>query len=307
MKIRLLLTCLAGVVLSACSQVSESITNEPVTLGEMPEPVSPLPLNNVKPTKKLISPKPVLNDKPLPPAVPGITINRCAVQEKLVALTFDDGPHGSLTPKVLDILKSNNAKATFFVQGCNAKRFPNVLKRMVTEGHEVGNHTWNHAYLSKVSREKMQNQLSLTNEAIKNATGVAPVLMRPPGGYSNAAVASYARQHFGYYTIMWDVDTNDWRKPGSSVVSARGVNGAKPGSIILVHDIHSSTVDAIDSMVKGLQKRGYKLVTVSELIASSKKDAAQVKPLTPSLPSAAPVVELPTITPTPSSPLSTTL
>lgn len=303
MKIRLLLTCLTGVVLSACSQVSENITNKPVQVEVKPEKK----VACISENRKTIAPKPHLCDKPLPPSVPGITINRCAVQEKLVALTFDDGPHGSLTPKVLDILKSNNAKATFFVQGCNAKRFPNVLKRMVNEGHEVGNHTWNHAYLSKVSREKMQNQLSLTNDAIKKATGVSPVLMRPPGGYTNAAVASYARQHFGYYTIMWDVDTNDWRKPGSSVVSARGVNGAKPGSIILVHDIHSSTVDAIDSMVKGLQKRGYKLVTVSELIASSKKDAAKVKPLTPSSPLATPVVELPTIAPSTSSPLNTTL
>ena len=85
--------------------------------------------------------------------------------------------------------------------------------------------------------------------------------MRPPGGYTNAGVASWARQRFGFTTVMWDVDTNDWRKPGSSVVAARAVNGAKPGSIILVHDIHASTVAAVDAIVKGLKNRGYELVT----------------------------------------------
>lgn len=100
---------------------------------------------------------------------------------------------------------------------------------------------------------KAESQLQSTNEAIRNACGVVPVVMRPPGGYTNAGVASWARQRFGFTTVMWDVDTNDWRKPGSSVVAARAVNGAKPGSIILVHDIHASTVAAVDAIVKGLK------------------------------------------------------
>ncbi len=221
------------------------------------------------------------NDTPLAPAVPGVTINRVAVQDKVVALTFDDGPHGSRTPQVLDILRNNGVKATFFVQGVNVQAYPGVLKRMVAEGHEVGNHTWNHAYLSKVSRATAESQLQRTNDAIEKACGVKPVIMRPPGGYTNSGVAAWARQRFGFTTIMWDVDTNDWRKPGVSVVAARGMNGAKPGSIILVHDIHASTVAAIDSMVKGLKARGYELVTVSELIRRGKVAAAGKAQATP--------------------------
>lgn len=230
---------------------------------------------------------PSYNDVPLAPRIPGATVNRVAVPDKVVALTFDDGPHGTLTPKVLDILRNNNVKGTFFMQGCNVTAHPQVVRRMVNEGHEVGNHTWNHAYLSKVSREKAEDQLQRTNEAIRNACGVIPVVMRPPGGYTNAGVASWARQRFGFTTIMWDVDTNDWRKPGSAVVAARAVNGAKPGSIILVHDIHASTVAAVDAIVKGLKNRGYELVTVSELLRrgrAASRQASPVQPLSPAAP-----------------------
>ena len=177
------------------------------------------------------------------------------------------------------------------MQGCNVKAHPQVVRRMVNEGHEVGNHTWNHVYLSKVPREKAESQLQSTNEAIRNACGVVPVVMRPPGGYTNAGVASWARQRFGFTTVMWDVDTNDWRKPGSSVVAARAVNGAKPGSIILVHDIHASTVAAVDAIVKGLNNRGYELVTVSELIRRGRAAAghAPSMPAAPAVPDSSPL------------------
>lgn len=123
---------------------------------------------------------PSYNNTPLSPRIPGVTVNRVAVPDKVVALTFDDGPHGTLTPRVLDILRDNNVKGTFFMQGCNVKAHPQVVRRMVNEGHEVGNHTWNHVYLSKVPREKAESQLQSTNEAIRNACGVVPVVMRPP-------------------------------------------------------------------------------------------------------------------------------
>ena len=133
-------------------------------------------------------------------------------------------------------------------------------------GHEIANHTWSHAYLSKVSREKANDQLSRANEAIRKATGVTPTIMRPPGGFINNDVAQWMNNKFGFKTIMWDVDTNDWRKPGTAAIISRAVKGARPGSIILVHDIHAPTVAAIDGIVKGLHARGYQLVTVSELM-----------------------------------------
>ena len=241
MKKRLFLACALALGLSACSQHQEQSVESgapvktslsPVTApGKKPDrPAVKLPPKSVQ----VPSVSPSYNNTPLSPRIPGVTVSRVAVPDKVVALTFDDGPHGTLTPRVLDILRDNNVKGTFFMQGCNVKAHPQVVRRMVSEGHEVGNHTWNHAYLSKVSREKAESQLQSTNEAIRNACGIVPVVMRPPGGYTNAGVASWARQRFGFTTIMWDVDTNDWRKPGSSVVAARAVNGAKPGSIILV-------------------------------------------------------------------------
>ena len=299
MKKRLFLTCAVIIGLSACSSrqdqdglmtgnsASAGTALAPVTApGKKPDrPVVKLPEKSVP----VPSVSPSYNDVPLAPRIPGATVNRVAVPDKVVALTFDDGPHGTLTPKVLDILRNNNVKGTFFMQGCNVTAHPQVVRRMVNEGHEVGNHTWNHAYLSKVSREKAEDQLQRTNEAIRNACGVIPVVMRPPGGYTNAGVASWARQRFGFTTIMWDVDTNDWRKPGSAVVAARAVNGAKPGSIILVHDIHASTVAAVDAFVKGLKNRGYELVTVSELLRrgrAASRQASPVQPLSPAVPAA---------------------
>ena len=297
MKKRLFLTCAVIIGLSACSShqdqagrttgnsVSAGTALAPVTApGKKPDrPVVKLPEKSVP----VPSVSPSYNDVPLAPCIPGVTVNRVAVPDKVVALTFDDGPHGTLTPRVLDILRNNNVKGTFFVQGCNVTAHPQVVRRMVNEGHEVGNHTWNHAYLSKVAREKAEDQLQRTNEAIRNACGMIPVVMRPPGGYTNAGVASWARQRFGFTTIMWDVDTNDWRKPGSAVVAARAVNGAKPGSIILVHDIHASTVAAVDAIVKGLKNRGYELVTVSELLRrgrAASRQASPVQPLSPAAP-----------------------
>lgn len=298
MKKRLFLACALALGLSACSQHQE----QPVESGApVKTSLSPVTAPGKKPDRPAVklppksvqvpSVSPSYNNTPLSPRIPGVTVSRVAVPDKVVALTFDDGPHGTLTPRVLDILRDNNVKGTFFMQGCNVKAHPQVVRRMVSEGHEVGNHTWNHAYLSKVSREKAESQLQSTNEAIRNACGIVPVVMRPPGGYTNAGVASWARQRFGFTTIMWDVDTNDWRKPGSSVVAARAVNGAKPGSIILVHDIHASTVAAVDAIVKGLKNRGYELVTVSELIRRGRAAAghAPSMPASPAVPDSSPL------------------
>lgn len=301
MKKRLFLACALVFGLSACSSRQEQPVQPVPSAASMKSSFSPVTAPGKKPDRPAVklpprdvpppSVSPSYNDTPMAPRIPGVTVNRVAVPDKVVALTFDDGPHGTLTPRVLDILRSNNVKGTFFMQGCNVAAHPQVVRRMVSEGHEVGNHTWNHIYLSKVSREKAEEQLQRTNDAIRNACGVIPVVMRPPGGYTNAGVASWARQRFGFTTIMWDVDTNDWRKPGPSVVAARAVNGAKPGSIILVHDIHASTVAAIDAIVKGLKKRGYELVTVSELMRRGRAAAghAPSMPASPAIPDSGPV------------------
>ncbi len=184
-----------------------------------------------------------------------------------VAVTFDDGPSASLTPRVLDIFNSHGAHATFFVQGQNAAHNRSLLARAAAEGHEIGSHTWNHINMGTSSTATIVNQLDRTAEVIEQATGRRPKVMRPPYGSINSSLVNLVYNRYGTPAILWDVDTNDWRKPGVQTVVNRAVNGARPGSIILLHDIHASTVEAVEGIVTGLQARGFKLVTVSELIA----------------------------------------
>ncbi|MEG0427482.1 MAG: polysaccharide deacetylase family protein, partial [Akkermansia sp.] len=249
--------------------------------------------------------------KPSKPMMPGARVARVSIPDKVVALTFDDGPHGSLTPRVLDILDRYNAKGTFFVLGLNAQRSPSILRRMNASGHEIGNHTWNHLNMSHSSRAVIESDLIKAGNAIESACGVTPKLIRPPYGASNSALCSWMRDRFGATAVLWDVDTVDWRKPGVSVVISRAVNGAKPGSIILLHDIHASSVDAVEGIVRGLQNRGFKIVTVSDLISRGRAYARQSgsTPVAPtvirpedSTPISAPVttpatISSPTITP----------
>lgn len=188
-----------------------------------------------------------------------------------VALTFDDGPHATHTPRLLDILKERNVKATFYVVGTNARRYPEIMRRIVAEGHEIGNHTVTHGNLTKMSQSQVRKELSAAHEAIVSATGVAPRTMRPPYGAITASQKSWIRKEFGYPTIMWSVDPKDWKKPGPSVVASRLVSGAKPGGILLVHDIHSQSVDAMPSTIDQLQRKGFQFVTVTQLIAMDGK------------------------------------
>lgn len=210
--------------------------------------------------------KPYQADKPFVPMAPGIKISSVRVPGNYVAITFDDGPSASLTPQVLDILKRHGARATFFVQGLNASRNQSILARAVAEGHEIGNHTYSHIKMTGSSAERVCSEVSRANGIIEAATGRKPTLMRPPYGAVNANLVNMMYNKFGLKTIMWSVDTRDWQHPGVSVVVQRAVGGAKPGAIILLHDIHASTLQAVEGIVTGLQARGFELVTVSQLI-----------------------------------------
>lgn len=188
--------------------------------------------------------------------------------EKVIAITFDDGPHGVNTPRLLDMLKKRNIKATFYVVGNMMKNSyaPPIMRRMVAEGHEVGNHTVTHATLSRQSDAGLRKELQEAHDMIVEMTGVAPKTMRPPGGAIKNDQKKLMLKEFGYPTIMWSVDPEDWKKPGVSVVTSRLLNGAKPGGILLVHDLHKSTVDAMPATLDGLLAKGYKFVTMTELI-----------------------------------------
>ena len=206
--------------------------------------------------------------------------------DKYVALTFDDGPHASLTPRALDILNRHGAKGTFFMLGQNASRNKSIVARAAAEGHELGVHTWSHIKMNSSSRAKVDNEVSRTQKVLAEASGVTPRVMRPPYGATNKTLVNHMHDHYGMASILWDVDTLDWRKPGVSKVINTAVSEAKPGSIILVHDIHASTLDALEGIVTGLQARGFKLVTVSELMQIGKREAAEAAAA-----AAAPVVE----------------
>jgi len=187
-----------------------------------------------------------------------------------IAMTFDDGPSAKLTPELLDILAAHHIHATFFVIGKNAVDHPEILQRAVREGHEIGNHSWSHPSLGKMGDERVRAELKKTDEAIKAAIGTRPVLMRPPYGSISSRQKQWIHEEFGYRTILWDVDPLDWKRPGSAVVTSRIVRETRPGSIILSHDIHPGTIKAMPATFDQLQEKGFKFVTVSELIAMGK-------------------------------------
>ncbi len=184
-----------------------------------------------------------------------------------IAITFDDGPHPKHTPRLLDMLKERNIKATFYVIGSSVARHPEIVRRIVAEGHEIGNHTWSHPNLSKMSQSDVRSQLDRCAAAIASAAGVKPRTMRPPYGALRKDQRVWIHEDWGYPTILWDVDPEDWRRPGPSVVTSRITNKTRNGSIVLVHDLHGQSVDAMPATLDNLLRKGFKFVTVSQLIA----------------------------------------
>ena len=193
--------------------------------------------------------------------------SRVSVNGPYIAMTFDDGPHPTHTPRLLDMLKQRNIKATFYVIGNSAKRHPEILRRMIREGHEIGNHTMTHAYLTKLSDASIRRELKTAHQAIFAATGVHPRTVRPPYGATNSRIKTLMYKEFRYPSIMWSVDPEDWKRPGSSVVANRLIRGADNGGILLAHDIHAPTIQAMPAALDGLLRKGYRFVTVSQLIS----------------------------------------
>jgi peptidoglycan/xylan/chitin deacetylase (PgdA/CDA1 family) len=185
-------------------------------------------------------------------------------------MTFDDGPNATLTPKLLDLLAAHHMKATFFVVGENAAEHPDILKRAAREGHEIANHSWSHPNFGKMGDEGVRRELQKTDDAIKAAIGTRPTLLRPPYGSITARQKTWIHETFGYRIIIWDVDPLDWKRPGPSVVTHRIVSEARPGSIILAHDIHPATIEAMPATFDQLEEKGFKFLTVSELLAMAR-------------------------------------
>ena len=180
---------------------------------------------------------------------------------KMVALTFDDGPDPKTTPQALDILKKYGAKATFFMVGQNIAGNEAIVKRVHNEGHQIGIHTWDHPVLTKLPLETAQKEILDTQTAINNVIGIKPTITRPPYGAINATIQNSVDQSF----IMWNVDSLDWKTRNTKAIMQE-IAKTQPGSIILMHDIHQTSIDALPSVLEYLKSNGYTLVTVDELL-----------------------------------------
>ncbi|MFJ7736503.1 polysaccharide deacetylase family protein [Lysinibacillus sp. NPDC097287] len=183
-------------------------------------------------------------------------------QTKRVALTFDDGPDAKVTPQILAVLKKYEAKATFFMVGRNVLKNQSIVQQMYEDGHEIGNHTWNHPKLTKLSNDSVKQEVDYTSNAIYKAIGQNPTVFRPPYG----ATSNQVRSVISMPTILWSVDTLDWKHRNADKLLSYVKASAKDGSIILMHDIHQSTANGLENVILYLQKQGYELVTVSEIL-----------------------------------------
>ena len=184
-----------------------------------------------------------------------------SLDDKVVALTFDDGP-SKYTEKILDVLKKYDACGTFFLIGNKVDFYRDVLKRMINEGSEIGNHSYDHKLLTRLSKKQFEEEINKTQDAIKKATGFTPLLFRPTyGGYTDL-LKSYTDLKF----VLWDVDSRDWQVKTKSKILQNVLPNVKSGSIILMHDNHEYSLNALNDIISNLKKQGYKFVTVSELL-----------------------------------------
>ncbi|WP_313152860.1 polysaccharide deacetylase family protein [Lacrimispora sp.] len=181
----------------------------------------------------------------------------------MVALTFDDGPFAPVGNQIMDCLAQYGGKATFFVVGSRVSAYGAEMQRMVAEGHEIGNHTYEHKNLTKLSGAQIQSQINLCNDAVQAACGVRPALVRPPGGAKNGTVLANVQAP----VIMWSIDTRDWktRNAGKTVNSV--MSQVRDGDIVLMHELYSQSGAAALEIIPRLTEAGYQLVTVSEMAA----------------------------------------
>jgi peptidoglycan/xylan/chitin deacetylase (PgdA/CDA1 family) len=181
---------------------------------------------------------------------------------KLVALTFDDGPHPVYTEKLLDELRKRNVKVTFFVTGENASANPELIKQMSQDGHLIGNHTYSHLQLTSYNRDKFRDELVKTNNVIYEATGQEVCYVRPPYGTWDKKLEA----ELNMFPVLWNIDTLDWCSNNPSVIASRALKNIGENDIILMHDYYSTSVTAALIVVDELLKRGYEFVTIDKIL-----------------------------------------
>lgn len=182
------------------------------------------------------------------------------LRKKLVALTFDDGP-GPYTKRIVNCLKKHNSRATFYVLGQRVKAYPGEVKAIYKGGNEIGNHSYSHPMLYQLNGKQIRSQMNRTDNAIKKITGEKPATMRPPGG----GIDDLVRKNVGKPMILWSIDTRDWEHRNKTMTVNHVMSNVSDGDIVLMHDIHEPTMRAALELIPKLKKKGYELVTVSEL------------------------------------------
>ena len=202
------------------------------------------------------------SEKPAEVILPEKPLNVEVGGAKIVALTFDDGPHPKNTPLILEELKKRNAVATFFVVGNRVQYYPEVLAQIIAEGNEIGNHTWSHKQLTTLSPEGIQKQVSDTQEAVKTAVGTTPKIFRTPYG----EISDLITRNVDLPIILWSVDTEDWKNKESDIIIAHIITETDDGEIVLQHDLYLWSVESVGPSLDNLIGKGYKFVTVSQLL-----------------------------------------
>lgn len=213
----------------------------------------------------------------LPSKFKGTTLRQAKLdsRQKAIALTFDDGPWPTTTVQILDILKQNNIKGTFFWVGRYLQVYPELGKKVAQAGHAIGNHTWNHQYI-KYNEEGAAREIDRTTSLIEELTGIRTYMFRPPGGILNNGLAAYAQKK-NYTVVMWSADSLDWRTATQSLME-NVMRQANSGGIVLMHDgggNRSRTVEALPNIIAKLKKEGYTFVTVPELLQMEAKNSKQ--------------------------------
>lgn len=269
------LVLLTALVVVGVEEVLRHNTNPPASVqvdsapGELPA-VTEVPTGvelatNTTPAEQPESPN---TETPKPEAPATTTENKPSVQpsqgRKLIALTFDDGPSAAQTPRLLQILKEKDVKATFFVLGNMAQKSPGVIRQAEADGHEVESHTMTHANLKRSTVEGIKWEVAAINGVFTEILGHTPSLTRPPYGNVSNEVRTYVNQPL----ILWTVDPEDWKYKDAAAVRSKVVNGAFDGAIILMHDIYATTVDAVPGIIDELRAAGYEFMTISELAAA---------------------------------------
>lgn len=208
---------------------------------------------------------------PLQTKYPNVMLYKVDTDKKIIALTFDDGPDAKFTPQILDVLEKHNVKATFFLLGTRINKYPNVAKKIFDDGHAIGNHTYWHPDLTKTGVDNMVWEIKQNEKELQNVLQIKTNLFRAPYG---ALTEEHVQKlsELGYRGIGWSIDTEDWRSLPASKIKENIINQLHPGAIVLMHSAGhwtqdlSGTVQGLDEIIPFLKKRGYKFVTIPEML-----------------------------------------